>query len=68
VLIGGRTDAGSIGRALDGSDGVIVGSCLRRHGDTAEPIDPARLDRFMAAVHAARGLPAAGDQPAGATA
>jgi membrane complex biogenesis BtpA family protein len=53
VLIGGRTDATTIRRALDASDGVIVGSCLRRHGDTAEPIDPARLDRFMAAARGA---------------
>src|SRR5262245_43223240 len=51
VLIGGRTDATTIRRALDGSDGVIVGSCLRRHGDTSEPIDPVVLSRFMSAVH-----------------
>lgn len=56
VLIGGRTVPATVRQALDGSDGVIVGSCLRRNGSTADPIDPAAVARFMAAVAEAHAM------------
>lgn len=51
ILIGGRTDESNIARALAGSDGVIVGSCLRVDGRTSEPLDQAAIERFAAAVN-----------------
>lgn len=51
VLIGGRTDETNIADALAGSDGVIVGSCLRAHGRTSEPLDQAAIERFVTAVN-----------------
>jgi uncharacterized protein len=53
VLIGGRTDESNIAQALAGSDGVIVGSCLRANGRTTEPLDQAAIDRFITAVNSA---------------
>lgn len=51
VLIGGRTDETNIAQALAGSDGVIVGSCLRANGKTSEPLHQAAIDRFVTAVN-----------------
>jgi membrane complex biogenesis BtpA family protein len=52
VLVGGRTSAATIGRALEGADGVIVGSCLRKSGRTDMPLDPGAITEFMLAVGA----------------
>lgn len=52
VLIGGRTSAANIREALDSSDGVIVGTCLRQGARTDAPLDPAAVREFMAAVGA----------------
>lgn len=52
VLIGGRTTASNIQEALAGSDGVIVGTCLRRGGRTDAPLDPEAVRTFMAAARA----------------
>ncbi len=37
------------------ADGVLVGTSLKRDGVTWNSVDPERADRFMAAVHRARG-------------
>jgi uncharacterized protein len=37
------------------ADGVLVGTSLKREGVTWNSVDPERADRFMAAVHRARG-------------
>lgn len=50
VLIGGRTSAATIQEALSGSDGVIVGTCLRYSARTDEPLDPKAVATFMAAA------------------
>lgn len=50
VLIGGRTSADNIKEALASSDGVIVGTCLRRAGRTDAPLDPDAVRVFMAAA------------------
>lgn len=51
---GARAD--NIGRFLEVADGVIVGSGLKVDGHTWNPVDPARVTAFMAAVREARGL------------
>lgn len=50
VLIGGRTDASSIAHALEVSDGVIVGSCLRVGGKTTNDLDAERVQRLLEAA------------------
>ncbi len=49
---GARAD--NIGRFLEVADGVIVGSGLKVDGQTWNPVDPARVTAFMAAVREAR--------------
>jgi membrane complex biogenesis BtpA family protein len=49
---GARED--NIGRFLEVADGVIVGSSLKLDGQTWNPVDPARVGRFMDRVRAAR--------------
>jgi uncharacterized protein len=53
VLIGGRTNPSNVQRALDASDGLIVGACLHERGETALPLDPEAVRRFMSAARAA---------------
>lgn len=50
VLIGGRTSADNIKAALASSDGVIVGTCLRRDSRTDGPLDPEAVRSFIAAA------------------
>lgn len=50
---GARPD--NIERFLSVADGVIVGSALKQEGETWNPVDPARVERFMNAVMKARG-------------
>lgn len=50
VLVGGKTNEHNINQALDGSDGVIVGSCLRVDGDTSQGLDEAAINRFVASL------------------
>lgn len=50
VLVGGRTSPETIRLALDGADGVIVGTSLRRSGRTDMPLDPDAITRFMRAA------------------
>jgi membrane complex biogenesis BtpA family protein len=53
VLIGGRTNPANVRRALDASDGLIVGACLHQRGETARPLDREAVRRFMSAARAA---------------
>ena len=55
VLMNTGARADNIGRFLDVADGVIVGSGLKVDGQTWNPVDPARVSAFMAAVRKARG-------------
>jgi membrane complex biogenesis BtpA family protein len=50
VLVGGRTSAETIRAALEASDGVIVGTCLRQSGRTDMPLDPRAIREFMLAA------------------
>lgn len=52
LLIGSGATSRTIGRLLRLSDGVIVGTALKRGGRTSAPVDPKRAARF---VDAARG-------------
>jgi membrane complex biogenesis BtpA family protein len=45
----------TVGRTLAVADGVIVGTGLKRDGDTWNPVDPERVRRFMAHAREARG-------------
>jgi len=52
VLVGSGVTAGNVAGILDRADGAIVGTALKRDGETTEPVDP---DRVQALVEAARG-------------
>jgi uncharacterized protein len=54
VLMNTGARADNIGRFLEVADGVIVGSGLKVDGQTWNPVDPARVSAFMAAVREAR--------------
>jgi membrane complex biogenesis BtpA family protein len=54
VLMNTGARADNIGRFLEVADGVIVGSGLKVDGQTWNPVDPARVTAFMAAVREAR--------------
>ena len=54
VLVGSGVDAGNVGAILSVADGVIVASSLKRDGVWWNEVDPARLERFMAAVERVR--------------
>jgi membrane complex biogenesis BtpA family protein len=45
----------TVAETLGVADGVIVGTGLKRDGDTWNPVDPERVRRFMATASAARG-------------
>jgi uncharacterized protein len=54
VLMNTGARADNIGRFLEVADGVIVGSGLKMDGQTWNPVDPARVTAFMAAVREVR--------------
>lgn len=54
VLVGSGVNATNVGAILSVADGVIVASSLKRDGVWWNEVDPARLERFMAAVERAR--------------
>ena len=54
VLMNTGARADNIGRFLEVADGVIVGSGLKVDGHTWNPVDPARVTAFMAAVQQTR--------------
>jgi membrane complex biogenesis BtpA family protein len=55
VLLNTGAKAENIREFLQVADGVIVGSSLKVDGYTWNPVDAARVDKFVAAVKAARG-------------
>jgi hypothetical protein len=54
VLIGSGGSEENIAAYLQYADGVIVGSSLKKDGVMENPVDPARVRRFVAAVRAVR--------------
>lgn len=50
LLVGSGANAQNIGRLLVLADGVIVGTALKRGGQTTAPVDPRRAARFVAAA------------------
>jgi uncharacterized protein len=62
VLLNTGARADNIGHYLAVADGVIVGSGLKVGGQTWNPVDPARVTKFMGEVRKVR---AAGQPPAG---
>ena len=54
VFMNTGATAENIGRFLEVANGVVVGSALKVDGSTWNPVDPARVGRFMEAVHHAR--------------
>lgn len=50
VLMNTGARADNVGRFLEVADGVIVGSGLKVDGQTWNPVDPAQVTAFMAAV------------------
>jgi uncharacterized protein len=54
VLASTGVTAGTIKRTLETADGAIVGTHLKHHGITWNPVDPARAAAFMAAANSAR--------------
>jgi membrane complex biogenesis BtpA family protein len=55
VLLNTGARIGNIARFLAVADGVIVGSSLKVDGHTWNPVDPARVQAFMAEVKRVRG-------------
>jgi membrane complex biogenesis BtpA family protein len=56
VFVNTGAKEGNVASFLEIADGVIVGSSLKVDGYTWNPVDPARLARFMAAVQSKRQL------------
>jgi len=54
ILVGSGVDAGSVGRLLGRADGVIVGTALKRGGETAAPVEAARVAELVGRADSAR--------------
>lgn len=54
ILMGSGTNAENITEFLQYADGAIVGSSIKVDRRTENPVDPAELQRYMAAVRAVR--------------
>lgn len=54
VFIGSGADWANIGELMQSANGVIVASSLKRKGEITQPIDPARVRRFVEALEASR--------------
>lgn len=50
IIIGSGADEHNIAAFMSVADGVIVGSSIKEHGEIAEPVDEARVKRFVAAA------------------
>lgn len=50
VLVGSGANADNITTLFDHADGVIVGSAMKRGGQWWQPVDPAKVRRFMEQV------------------
>lgn len=55
VLANTGVKHGTVAEVLRVADGCVVGSALKRDGDTWKPVDPDRAADFMARARAARG-------------
>lgn len=55
VLANTGVKHGTVAEVLSVADGCVVGSALKRDGDTWKPVDPDRAADFMARARAARG-------------
>jgi uncharacterized protein len=49
LYLGSGVTADNLERYYAGADGFIVGSCFKAGGRWSEPVDPRRVERFMAA-------------------
>ena len=54
VLLGSGTTAENIAEFLRYADGVLVGTSLKYDGVAHNPVDPARVRRFMEVVRGVR--------------
>jgi len=54
VFVGSGVDRRSVGPLLRVADGVIVGTALKADRDPASPLDPKRVQQFVAAARGAR--------------
>jgi membrane complex biogenesis BtpA family protein len=50
VLVGSGTDERNVAAFLDAADGAIVGTSLKYGGECANPVDPERVRRLVAAA------------------
>ena len=50
LILGSGITADNVGQFHQMADGFIVGSYFKRNGRWSEPVDPARVERFMRAV------------------
>ena len=55
VVVGSGPGGATVAEVLSVADGVIVGSALKRDGDTWAAVDAERAKDFMDRVRAARG-------------
>jgi membrane complex biogenesis BtpA family protein len=51
LLIGSGADERNIAAFLEVADGVVVGSSVKHGGEVSNPVDPARVRRFVDAAH-----------------
>lgn len=49
VLLGSGVTAENVGNLLERADGAIVGTAVKRDGETSNPVDPERVQRLVAA-------------------
>ena len=54
VFVGSGVDATAVGNLLRVADGVIVGTALKRDGETAAPVSVGRVEELVAAADQAR--------------
>ncbi|QGX94420.1 BtpA/SgcQ family protein [Haloplanus rallus] len=50
LYVGSGVTAGTVGDLLDVADGVIVGTALKRDGETTAPVDPSRVRALVEAA------------------
>lgn len=53
VFVGSGVTAATAGDLLDVADGAVVGTALKRGGETGNPVDPDRVRELVAAAHRA---------------
>ena len=50
LLVGSGVTPETVAELLSVADGVIVGTSIKRDGDVRKPVDPARVEKFVAAA------------------